>query len=368
MVKGRFSRENARSSLRMVQNENCWQERAVKAASSLGGVLGRLTERHLAEGFFSGAVIRIERGGELLFEGSWGNALLTEQERVPMTTTHVFDIASLSKIFTTAAVLRLITLGKLRLDSQVSPVLGFEKQALAEPLRHTDIESLLTHSSGIHYWFPFYTRRPEPFDSVLERVLAAHPPRHEVIYSDLNFMLLGKVIESVSGMTLAAAMKDIVFTPLGLTRSSYQADPTKAVATEFGNRIEMGMVRDLGLVFDGWRDVGKPIRGECDDGNSHYYFSGVAGHAGIFSDARDLCALGRLFMNGGIGGRTTFPRPGSDGGRAARPWRGEGSRIPARRELPSERLRPHRLHRHVPVCEPDGGRGSRCAHEQAPRR
>ena len=277
-----------------------------------------ITRRYLDEGYFRGAAVRVERRGELLFEGAWGHALHTEGERVAMEPGFLFDLASVSKLFTTTAVLRLVTLGDLKLESSVTDLLAPADPILHARLRDSlegvDLRALLCHSSGLHYWFPFYTRKGEAFESILADVLAEHPRAEAPVYSDLNFMLVGKIVESVTGLRLSDAVGELAFAPLGLGRTSYGtvwdgAAPGDVVATEFGNRIERRMVAELGLQFEGWRDEEVPFRGECDDGNCHYYFGGEAGHAGVFSDARDLCALGSLYLEGGRAGGEQFIAP-----------------------------------------------------------
>lgn len=270
---------------------------------------GDISRRSIDEGLFRGAILRVERAGRLLFEDAWGHALYTETKRVPLEASTFFDLASVSKLFTTTAVLRLVSMGKLALRDPVADLLrrlfagrGVDESLLsrlASCLDAADVAALLTHSSGIHPWYPFYTRKGESFECILTDVLEKHPARSEVIYSDLNFMILGRIIEGAMRLPLSAAMETLVLRPLGLDRTSYGKPLGPAAATEFGNRIERTMVAGLGLDFQGWRDESRPIRDEPNDGNCHYYFRGAAGHAGAFSDARDLCRLGRLYLEGG---------------------------------------------------------------------
>ncbi|HWP67796.1 MAG TPA: serine hydrolase domain-containing protein, partial [Rectinemataceae bacterium] len=159
------------------------------------------------------------------------------------------------------------------------------------------IKKLLTHSSGLHYWYPFYAEKDAEFADILELVLRRFPLRNEVIYSDLNFMILGKIIEAVTGTPLKEAIQTLVCKPLGLKDSGYHPPSGPFAATEFGNRIEMKMVEELCLSFSGWRDIDTPFTGEPDDGNCHYYFGDAAGHAGIFSTVADICRLGRLYLD-----------------------------------------------------------------------
>ena len=255
-----------------------------------------LTQRALESGAFAGAVVRVEREGSAKFEQAWGLALDTPWESRPTTAATLFDVASVTKLFTTTAILRLATLGRLNLTDRLANLLGYSGTQLATLMGGADVASALAHSTGFHPWFPFYAHPDRSFESILEQVLRDHPPLATTVYSDLNFMLLGQVVSAVAGQPLAQAMDDLVFSPLSLDHSSYLVPRGPVAATEWGNRIEQTMVADRHLDFGGWRDTAHPIQGACDDGNTHYYFHGVSGHAGIFSDARDLCRLGRAYL------------------------------------------------------------------------
>jgi serine-type D-Ala-D-Ala carboxypeptidase len=269
---------------------------------SLAGKTASIVARALSEGLFAGVVLRVERGGALLLETAFGNALDSGSVKTPMTMATSFDIASLTKLFTTTAILRLATMGRLDLDVALCDIKAMSRLARGRPeiekaFRAITVKKLLTHSSGLHYWYPFYAEKDADFPAILERVLRRFPLQNGCVYSDLNFMLLGRIAESAADRPLAEAMENIVCGPLGLGDSGYFPTSGPFAATEFGNRIEMKMVEDLGLSFGGWRDTEKPIVGEPDDGNCHYYFGGAAGHAGVFSNAADLCALGRLYLD-----------------------------------------------------------------------
>ncbi len=301
------------------------------AESAFDAIVGNA----IAGGLFPGAVLRVENSHGLIMQKAWGEALHTQTESEPMNTDTVFDMASVSKLFTTTAILRLVSLGRLGLEDRAADVYArlyggwTEATALGrieKSLGGIEIADLLAHSSGIHYWHPFYTRRGDEFESILADVLGTYPPTGITVYSDLNFMILGRLLEGFAarsggadsrgntgapraaapraGSLLPDIVRDLVFEPLALSRTAYRAPLGPCAATEFGNRIEEKMVADLGLRFEGWRGTERPIRGEADDGNCYYYFGGAAGHAGVFSDAQDLARLGRLYLGGGRLGPT----------------------------------------------------------------
>ncbi len=260
-----------------------------------------ITREALENEHFRGAVVRVEYFGSLVFEKAWGDALLHENQRIPMSTKHLFDLASLSKLFTSTAVLRLISIGALKLQTSILELTAFTDPLLMTSLAQVDVASLLNHSTGIHYWFPCYTRSDESFEAILTSVLAEHPRKEQVIYSDLNYILLGLAVERILSKPLPQAIQELVFTPLKMHSAVYnpkKSSITNIAATEYGNRIEKRMVSALGLEFTGWRDDTVPIQGTCNDGNCFYYFKGAAGHAGIFADAADVARLGNLYLKG----------------------------------------------------------------------
>lgn len=278
-------------------------------------------------GRIPGAVLRIERDGEPPFEGAYGAAQLYEYgdgqydlaggvarmtDPAPMTLTTVFDLASVTKVMaTTMAVMVLVDRGDLDLDVPVGRYLpDFTGDGRAEITpRH-----LLTHTSGLPQWVPTYYHASNADEAYAYiRGLPLRWPvgegRH---YSDLGFMLLGRLVEVVGGRSLDAFLSAEVYGPLGLTdtgfRSTGGAGPSAegVAATSHGNPYERRMVYDPDFGYeisgdptrwDGWRR--RTLRGEVNDGNAHHAFKGVAGHAGLFSSARDLSVLLALVLGEG---------------------------------------------------------------------
>lgn len=259
--------------------------------------LSPIIDRYASEHYFRGAVVRVQHAGQVS-EQAWGYARYDSQVQEVLTTEHLFDLASLSKLFTTAAILRLITLGDLDEDTMVNDVLQFTDPEVRRILSTKDMVSLMTHSSGLRAWFPFYTMCGESFESVLSYILTHFPMEHAMVYSDINYMLLGKIIEKVVHTPLDKAMDTLVFKPLDMRSATYQPETSQTVATEFGNRIEQRMVQEMALRFDAWRENDTAIQGTPDDGNCFYYFKGVSGHAGIFANAADVIKLGSVFAGG----------------------------------------------------------------------
>ena len=249
--------------------------------------LKELLDRNSGQ-LYGKAVCAVNKNGEAVFRHS-----------VNCDIDAVFDLASVTKILTGTMVFRLVGREALSLSKTLDTL--FDDKPLGPitkgRFKNMTLQSLLTHSSGLPAWFPFYTRK-DSFWNVLEAVLSKCPVEKGTVYSDLGFMLLGEAVVAVSGRTLPQNL-DALNAELG---TSFAYNPKKSgvcVETEAGNRIEKRMCEERDLSFDGFRDTRSNMRGEANDGNAFYFWDGVAGHAGVFGTAEDLLALGGLYLNRG---------------------------------------------------------------------
>lgn len=213
-----------------------------------------------------------------------------------------FDLASVSKMLTGTMILRLIGEGRFMLDMRLDDL--FRRANIGDETRHRfrgiTVKDLLIHQSGLPAWYPLYTERGD-FWSALERVLRKSPDNgKKTEYSDINFMLLGELIRLKTEKSLQENLASLN-AELGTNFTYIPANPARCVPTEYGNRIEMNMVRERGLGYTGWRDTTARIRGEVNDGNCYYYWQGMSGHAGVFGSAEDVLRLGELYLRGGEG-------------------------------------------------------------------
>jgi CubicO group peptidase (beta-lactamase class C family) len=220
----------------------------------------------------------------------------------------LFDMASVSKLFTVTTLMTLVEAGHLELDQPVSTVLqefgGLRPiQPYEDPLSPTGtvtvfeaggsvdadavtFRHLLTHTSGLPAWRPLY-RQPSA-DAARQMALDtffSYPTGTQVIYSDIGLILLGMTAEHLTGQTLDTAVRDHVTVPLGLHYTRYL--PTSSV--ESFQSVENIAPTE----FCAWRN--RRIVGAVHDENA-YYLGGVAGHAGIFSTAEDIAAFGQIFL------------------------------------------------------------------------
>lgn len=274
-----------------------------------------------------GAVLFVAHNGQVVFEKAYGDARARgrDGERLPMTTQTVFDVASVTKVIaTTMGVMLLADRGELDIEASVSTYLpDFVSGGKDEiTLRH-----LLTHRSGLSQWEPTYyhaTNAAEAYAYIRDLPLR-WPVGAERHYSDLGFMLVGLVVERVSGERLDDFLHEELYAPLGLSRTGFRpggalqaaahfpAD-TRIAATSHGNPFEHRMVHDPDFGYriegdpdswDGWRD--RTLEGEVNDGNAFHAFGGVAGHAGLFSSAAEVGVLLELLLErGAYRGRRHF--------------------------------------------------------------
>jgi CubicO group peptidase (beta-lactamase class C family) len=264
-----------------------------------------------------GAVIEIKKGGKIVYRHAYGYAQkydYNHQQLNPpekMTTRHLFDIASLTKVIgTTTSVMLLVDRGLINIEDHVLKYI----KAFDTPVKRTiTIRHLLTHTTGLYEWYPLYYRSDNKQETyrLIEDLPLRFPIGEQRHYSDLGFILLGEIVENVSGLTLEQFMKQNVFKPLGMKKTTYNPTVTgrfkKIASTSHGNPFEKRMVYDSTLGFkireidpdewNGWRTY--TLRGEVNDGNTWYANGGISGAAGLFSTIEDLQKLVDMIMNKG---------------------------------------------------------------------
>jgi CubicO group peptidase (beta-lactamase class C family) len=240
-----------------------------------------------ARGFFPSAAVRVFAADRTICRVEAGDA--GEDT--------VFDVASVTKIVTATQVLLAVDKGMLRLTDgilEVMPELA-ECSILKKRLSEVTIYKLLTHTSAITAWYPFYAERGD-FARVLSIAMERYGPVEGVVYSDINFMLLGKVLEAVYAKPLEDCLGENLATPLELGKMTYRPDLKWDIAPScYGNPVEEAMCRERGIVFTGWR-AHEPVRGQANDGNAYYYFGGSAGSAGVFATVEACEKLCRYLM------------------------------------------------------------------------
>lgn len=251
----------------------------------------QILEDHRARGYYPSAVCQIFDSEKTLYHRAFGGARPESW----------YDLASVSKLLCTTMLLFGMEEGKLTPEDPVLRHLpkGKPGPATRERLKNTTIAQLMTHTSGILDWYPFYADGGE-FYEILERLMATTTPEEGMVYSDLNFMLLGLVFTQVTGLTLREGLEKYFHKTLGITDVSYgPVPPELCMPGSRGNQIEKGMCAERCLTFDGWRPDGVETRGGSNDGNAYYYWGDQAGHAGAFANTGALTKLGQFLLTTG---------------------------------------------------------------------
>ncbi len=280
-------------------------------------IISTYLQSEIERGSFPGAQYVIGQDQLLIAEGALGLAVV-EPEHVPTTLDTIYDLASLTKPLVTALlIVRFSERGLLDLNAPVARYLDEFEDA---GKREITLLELLTHTSGLPNWRPLYleAQTREDVPAAIARVLIEEDTQssQDAIYSDLNYVLLGFVLERVSGERLDRLAEREIFNPLGLKRTAFNpsrdwlreiaataqgqdfecvnaaATSRSAIASSHHHPISSS---HLSHPSHRWRQG--VIRGEVHDGNANF-MGGVAGHAGLFSTAREVFQITNQFLLG----------------------------------------------------------------------
>jgi CubicO group peptidase (beta-lactamase class C family) len=247
---------------------------------------------------YPGAVALAAHDGVIVAHDAVGYALryaddkpteLPRDQWIAMRKNTIFDIASMTKLFTAIAAVQLIQAGRIELNA---PVVKYIPAFAANGKSNITILNLLTHTSGLPSdpdpSLCTYATHDEQWAAVYA-VKPFAPPNTAFLYSDMNMMTLGKVIETVTKQSLDREIAQHITRPLGMTETMFNPPASlkpRIAAEEYQPSTGRGIV---------W--------GSVHDENA-YCVGGVSGHAGIFSTAHDLAVLAQALLNGGRYGRT----------------------------------------------------------------
>ncbi|MBQ7583062.1 MAG: penicillin binding protein PBP4B [Lachnospiraceae bacterium] len=316
-------------------------------------LIDRIIKNDVANGF-PGAQLAVMRDGKLVYENAWGriNAYNPDgtinTDSPAATTDTLYDLASVTKVFgVNYALQRLVTEGRISLDDSVSDYLGerfyedvididyikgeeADLETQKEWKKALTLRNLITHKGGFpadpHYCHRDYDAARQEYDEeavnplfagngadeeTKEAVIAAmcrtpllYAPGTGTLYSDVNFMILGVVVEQVTGKDLDTYLKETFCSPMGLRHLTYEPlkhgfGPSDCAATELN-----GNTREGAVYFDGIRTY--TLQGEVHDENAYYCMAGVSGHAGLFGSASDLARLADVMLTGKHGDTEFF--------------------------------------------------------------
>jgi len=287
-------------------------------------VIDSIAQDAIAKGATPGAAILVVKDGKIAYQKAFGK--YDYDKPVPVTLQSVFDMASVTKICaTTISIMKLYDEGKIDLKKKLGIYLPWVKGTDKENLL---VEDILLHQAGLVSWIPFFretidtatksplkniysSRQSDSFsirvaenlymrtdwrDTMYKRILTSKlAPSDRYIYSDNDFIFLGKIVESISGLTLEEYVKKTFYDPLGLTATGFRPrerfTPDRIVPTETEKLFRL-----------------QQLRGDVHDPGAAM-FGGIAGHAGLFSTAYDLAVIMQMLLNEGMMNRKQFLKP-----------------------------------------------------------
>jgi CubicO group peptidase (beta-lactamase class C family) len=240
-------------------------------------------ERAVADTAFPGAMVIVGSHDRIL--AKYGAGTLDrgpEKSPVPTEST-LWDMASLTKVIaTTSAMMQLVEQHRVELDA---PVQRYLPAWTGPNKENVTVRHLLTHSSGLPAWRPLYKETSSPDDAM--KLAYATPldtlPGIRMIYSDIGAILLGEIVRVVSGDRIDQYFAKHIAVPLTLHETMFLPAPAL-------------LARIAPTEMDPWRQ--RHLRGEVHDENA-FALGGIAGHAGLFSSARDLARIAQLYLNHG---------------------------------------------------------------------
>ena len=260
--------------------------RAVGADNSY---LESFMESAVEDSAWPGGVLLAAKGGNIFYHQ--GHGFHTYARNHPVRSSDIFDLASITKVIaTTSAIMRLVDQNKINIDKPVMtylPDFKGKKKKYKKQKSTITVKDLLSHSSGLPAFKQYYQMKKSR-DLILGSIYDTEPVRmigDTMIYSDVGAIMLGELVEKVSDLSLNKFTDSLVFEPLGMT-------------TTFFNPPKEKIHRIVPTEID---PNGNLIHGYVHDENAHS-LGGVAGHAGLFSTAKDLAIFSQMMLNKGIYG------------------------------------------------------------------
>ncbi len=254
--------------------------------------------RAIESGTAPGAVVLVARRGKVVLERAFGR-MTYDQDAAKVTSDTLYDIASLTKVVVTTTLVMIFHEREL-LDLE-SPVSRYVPEFKGEGKDRVLVKDLLAHTGGLLWWTDLFRKfegktREESkrgYLSTIYEMPLDYLPRSKMVYSDLGILLLGEILERVTGKDLEDLAKEEILGPLGMDDATYRPPASlrpRIAPTE----------------IDPWR--GRLVHGEVHDENA-FGLGGVAPHAGLFSTGRCLGAFAQMMLNGGAYGGRRLLKP-----------------------------------------------------------
>ena len=260
-----------------------------EAVGANNNYIERFMESAIKDSAWPGGVLLAAKNGNIFYHK--GHGFHTYESKKPVRSSDIFDLASITKVIsTTSGIMKLVDKNKIDLDKPVVsylPNFKGKKKKYKKQKSEITVRDLLSHSSGLPA-FKQYFKMEKTREVILENIYDTEPVREKgdtTIYSDVGAIMLGELIEKASGFPLDIFVDSLIFKPLGM-------------GTTFYNPPEEKIKRVIPTEID---PKGNLIHGYVHDENAHS-LGGVAGHAGLFSTAKDLAIFSQMMLNKGLYG------------------------------------------------------------------
>ncbi len=243
-----------------------------------------LVNNSIRDSAFPGAVLFVWKNGKIIFEKSFGH-LTYDDNSAQVATNTIYDLASLTKVIaTTTAVMICVDRKLFKIDDNVS---GFIPEFAQNGKGNIIIENLLLHNSGLPAYKKYYTlyRKPQEVLNDIYSTELSYPTGTKTVYSDLGMIVLGKVIEKVTGKPLDVFCNQEIFKPLNMNDTYFNPPSSlkyRIAPTEFDKY---------------WRN--RLLIGEVHDETASL-LNGVSGNAGLFSTAGDISKVLQMILQNGM--------------------------------------------------------------------
>lgn len=320
-------------------------------------LISDIIEADISRGFPS-AQLAVIKNGKLVYQNSWGTVNSyakdgTLNKKSPTVTSNtLYDLASNTKMYATNyAIQYLVTNKKIGIDTKVANIIGekfvsntidikyekYPRSTLAtnkEWKKNLTIGDILRHQGGFpanpHYYTEFYNQETQFWtpdmnipnilfsgndsskltkEKTLEAICKTplmYEPGTQTLYSDIDYVLLGFIIEKITGKNLDVFLKEIFWGPMSLRHIAFNPLENGFSATDCAATELNGNTRDGAVYFSNIRT--DTIQGQVHDETAYYCMNGISGHAGLFANATDLATLASVMLTGGYGASKFFSR------------------------------------------------------------
>ncbi len=250
-------------------------------------------EEAIADSIFPGAQVAVLHNDTLLANRGIGH-MTYDVDSPEITPETIYDLASITKTAaTTLVAMKLYEQRRIRLDIPVKSYLPEFSGGMKDSVT---VRHLLTHSAGLKGWVPLWNKAKDKTEALnyIYQLPLRYTPGDSMVYSDLGLITMQQIIRTVTGESLDKLVNKEFYEPLDMKNSMF--NPPENVSENIAP-TEVGGDLDRGL-----------IQGEVHDENA-YFLGGVAGHAGLFSTAKDLAIMSQMLLNGGIYRHKRFLQP-----------------------------------------------------------